>query len=314
MRVSVAARIVLGALAAISLGACNPTALAPSSSNSAPVLVQVENSSTARPQSGLQNASIVYEYVTEGGISRFSAIYTSTPSGRVGPVRSVRLVTISLAKIYGAVVVFSGGSSYIKGQLQDAGIPHADENSANGDLFRDDSKSAPHNLYSDGSHLSDIASHANAPSVSWSSWPRTSNASVTGGKPMDHVTVPVSDTETPTYTYDSAAGGWKRSEPDTGSFVDANTHAPVVVSTLIVQQVQITPSSKVVDVNGQTGVDHNVMGSGKAQVFTAGREFDANWTQGDSGPPAFSTSGGQAAPIAPGLVWICLVASGSPAT
>ena len=315
MKASSAARIVLAPLVTLLLGACSATALGPSTTgSSAPVLVQVENLSAARPQSGLQSASIVYEYVTEGGISRFSAIYTSMPSGRVGPVRSARLVTISLAKIYGAVVVFSGGSSYIKGQLQDAGIPHADENSANGDLFRDDSREAPHNLYSDGSHLSDIASHANAPSVSWSSWPRTSISSVTGGKPVDHVTVPVSDTETPTYTYDSAAGGWKRTEPDTGTFVDADTHAPVIVSTLIVQQVDITSSSKVVDVNGQTGVDHNVTGGGKAQVFTAGREFDANWTQSASGPPSFTASGGQAPPIAPGLVWICLVATGSPAS
>ena len=75
----------------------------------------------------------------------------------------------------------------------------------------------------------------------------------------------------------------------------------------------ITPTTQVVDVNGQTGVDHDVMGGGKAQVFTAGREFDSNWTQNSSGPPSFTTNGGPA-PIAPGLVWICLVATGSVAT
>jgi DUF3048 family protein len=81
---------------------------------------------------------------------------------------------------------------------------------------------------------------------------------------------------------------------------------------LIVQQVNIKPSTQVVDVNGETGVDHDVTGSGKAQVFTAGREFDATWTQGASGPPTFSSAGGQV-PIAPGLVWICLVGVGSSA-
>lgn len=279
----------------------------------APLLVQVENLSDARPQSGLQDAEVVYEYVTEGGISRFSAIYTSPPKARVGPIRSARLVTISLAKIYGAVVVFSGGSTYIKGQMQSAGIPNADENSASGDLFRDNKRAAPHNLYSDGSHLSDLESHVNAAQVSWTLWSRTSPQSVNGGKPMAQVTVPVSDTETPTFTYDAAASGWKRTEPDTGPFLDANTGAPLVVSTLIVQQVPIHPSSEVVDVNGATGVDHDVMGSGSAQVFTAGREFDATWTQGSSGPPSFTTGNG-AAPIAPGLVWICLVATGVTAT
>jgi len=309
MKVPAAVTTAVGSLLVLTLGACSATAVTPAT-QSAPLLVQVENSANARPQSGLQNATIVYEYVTEGGISRFSAIYTATKDGKVGPIRSARLVSIALARIYGAIVVFSGGSDYIKGQLQSAGIPHVDENSANGDLFRDDSRSAPHNLYSDGSHLSDISAHTSAPSVSWSLWQRTQATSVTGGKQVARTTVPVSDTETPTFAYDTSAGGWKRTEPDTGAFVDANTHAPLVISTLIVQQVKIEATSKVVDVNGQTGVDHDVTGSGKAQVFTAGREFDATWTQAATGPPTFSTASGQA-PIAPGLVWICLVAVGT---
>ncbi|HKC20023.1 MAG TPA: DUF3048 domain-containing protein, partial [Candidatus Dormibacteraeota bacterium] len=193
---------------------CQATTSTISGGNPAPMLVQVENLPEARPQSGLQNAAIVYEYVTEGGISRFSAIYTSSPQEKVGPIRSARLVTISLAKIYGAVVVFSGGSTYIKGQIQSAAIPNVDENSAGGDLFRDNSRAAPHNLYTDGSHLSDIKNHLSPSPVTWSLWSRSSAASVTGGRSVAEVTVPVSETETPTFTYDAAAGGWKRAEPD----------------------------------------------------------------------------------------------------
>lgn len=309
MRIRIRAAIAAGAVVAGLLTGCG---LSTPGSQSAPVLVQVENLSDARPQSGLQGAAIVYEYVTEGGISRFSAIYTAPPKGKVGPIRSARLVTISLAKIYGAVVVFSGGSSYIKGQIQSAGIPNADENSANGDLFRDSSRTPPHNLYSDGSHLSDIANRVNAPSANWSLWDRTSTSSVSGGQAVSKVTVPVSDNEAPVFTYDQSVGGWKRTEPDTGPFIDADTGAPLVVSTLVVQQVTIKSTAQVVDVNGQTGVDHEILGSGKAQVFTAGREFDANWTQGSNGPPSFTT-GDHPTPIAPGLVWICLVAVGSTA-
>ena len=297
---------------ATATAACGIAPTSPSP-ESAPFLVQVENLPDARPQSGLQNAAIVYEYVTEGGISRFSAIYPSPPNGRVGPIRSARLVTIALARIYGAVVVFSGGSTYIKGQIQSAGIPNVDENSSQGDLFRDGSRPPPHNLYTDGSHLSDLAGRVNAPARSWTLWSRTAPQSVAGGRPVNTVTVPVSGEETPTFVYDSSARGWRRTEPDTGPFVDAATGAPVIVPTLIVQQVAVTPTSEVVDVNGVTGVDHQVTGAGQAQVFTAGREFDATWTQGSSGPPSFSVAG-QPAPIAPGLVWICLVPSGSAAS
>src|SRR5665811_1661335 len=69
----------------------------------APALVQVENSSPARPQSGLGSADVVYEYLTEGGISRFSAIYLHAAAGRIGPIRSARLVSITLTRLYGAV-------------------------------------------------------------------------------------------------------------------------------------------------------------------------------------------------------------------
>src|SRR5205814_8759459 len=97
-----------------------------------------------------------------------------------------------------------------------------------------------------------------------------------------------------TCTNGSAAVGWERSEPDTGAFIDGETRSPVVVSTLIVQQVAIDATYEVVDVNGQTGVDHDVMSSGKAQVFTVGREFDSTWTQNSSGPPSFTTDSGPA--------------------
>src|SRR5438132_2157212 len=179
MRISTASRTALGALLVLSLNGCNATTLTPGN-HPAPLLIQVENISVARPQSGLQNAAIVYEYVTEGGISRFSALYMSAPSGRVGPIRSARLVTIALARIYGAVVVYSGGSEYINSQIRSAGIPHVDENTANGDLFRDNTRAATHNLYSDGSHLSYIASYASAPGDCWTLLHSTHQRYVTG--------------------------------------------------------------------------------------------------------------------------------------
>ncbi|MGH3609058.1 MAG: DUF3048 C-terminal domain-containing protein, partial [Pseudonocardiaceae bacterium] len=52
---------------------------------------------------------------------------------------------------------------------------------------------------------------------------------------------------------------------------------------------------------------------GRAQVFSGGREVDATWSQGSSGPPTFRLAGDAPAPISPGLVWIELVAHGSPA-
>src|SRR5215469_4750149 len=82
----------------------------------APALVQVENAPGSRPQSGLQRADLVFEYLTEGGISRFTAVYWN-PSGavRIGPVRSARLVTLRMVKAYSGVLFYSGASDRVQG-------------------------------------------------------------------------------------------------------------------------------------------------------------------------------------------------------
>jgi hypothetical protein len=282
----------------------------------APALVQVENASDARPQWGLQHAAAVYEYLTEGGISRFSAIYTTPPPERIGPVRSARRVTLRLARLYGAVIVYSGASTSVQQALDASDLPHVDEVSSAGDLFRIADRQAPHNLLTDGDHLANLLrrfpGHASqaAPSL----WPRaTATGQLTPGRGVASFTVPISDSERPTFSYDAAAGGWSRSEPDTGRFVDAASQQPVIAATVVVQQVEVVETGDVEDVNGAPGLDLVVSGSGAAQVFTNGREYDATWSQPASGPPKFALANGSAAPIAPGMVWVCLVATGSSA-
>lgn len=64
-----------------------------------------------RPQWGLSNADIVYEHYTEGGLSRFSALYYGQEAEIVGPIRSARLVDIQLVRMYGALFAY-GSADY----------------------------------------------------------------------------------------------------------------------------------------------------------------------------------------------------------
>ncbi|MCP5939883.1 DUF3048 domain-containing protein, partial [Klebsiella pneumoniae] len=52
--------------------------------------VMIENSTDARPQSGLDQAGVVFEAIAEGGITRFLALFQDTQPDYVGPVRSSR--------------------------------------------------------------------------------------------------------------------------------------------------------------------------------------------------------------------------------
>lgn len=71
-----------------------------------PLTIMIENHADARPQSGLNNADIVYEAVAEGGITRFLGVfYCAAVKGAenkydVGPVRSARTYYLDLASEY----------------------------------------------------------------------------------------------------------------------------------------------------------------------------------------------------------------------
>jgi hypothetical protein len=67
-----------------------------------PVLAKIDNAPQARPQSGLAAACLVYEYMAEGGITRFGAFYHTEDLDTVGPIRSARLMDGELGPAYGA--------------------------------------------------------------------------------------------------------------------------------------------------------------------------------------------------------------------
>ena len=52
--------------------------------------VMLENSPSARPQSGVKQAEVVYEAIAEAGITRFLALYQQNKPTMIGPVRSLR--------------------------------------------------------------------------------------------------------------------------------------------------------------------------------------------------------------------------------
>jgi hypothetical protein len=279
----------------------------------APALVQIENLYAARPESGLASANVVYEYSAEAGIGRFSVLYFSAPQGQVGPLRSARLISPVLVQQYGAELVYSGSSNYVSNRMNSLHTPRFDETSAGRDMFRT-SRYAPHNLYTDGGRVSEMVRRAARPAVPYTLWARGGTAP--GGVPLYGFVVPVSPSERPSYAWHPDLGGYVRTEPDTGVFVDANGGKPVVAPTVVVMQVPARINPQDIESGCCTaGWEYTLSGTGAAQVFTGGAVYDATWTQpAGGGPPQFTVAGGAPAPMANGLVWICVVPSGQHAT
>lgn len=73
--------------------------------------VVIENFPDARPQWGLSLASRVYEAVTEGGITRYLAVFGPNDAGRVGPIRSARTQFLDYVLELDAALAHVGGNA-----------------------------------------------------------------------------------------------------------------------------------------------------------------------------------------------------------
>ncbi|MCL2110872.1 MAG: DUF3048 domain-containing protein [Clostridiales bacterium] len=112
-----------------------------------PLAVKIENSPSSRPSMGLSYADVVYETITEGGITRFCAIFHSFLPNETGSTRSARNSDISIVPQYDGLFVFSGTNSVVWQLVRSTIRSHLSEGNAGPAFYRVQQKVAPHNLY-----------------------------------------------------------------------------------------------------------------------------------------------------------------------
>ncbi len=78
-----------------------------------PLGIMIENSTEARPQSGLRSADVVFEVVAEGGITRFLSVFYCQDAEIVGPVRSARVYFLDFLGGFGNYPLYAhvGGAN-----------------------------------------------------------------------------------------------------------------------------------------------------------------------------------------------------------
>ncbi len=91
----------------------------PDSLKRRPIAVKISNSPAkyTRPQAGLNSADIVYEHITEGSITRFTAIIYGEIPEKMGPIRSARLIDLQIPVMYDAALAYSGSSIGVSRKL-----------------------------------------------------------------------------------------------------------------------------------------------------------------------------------------------------
>jgi len=306
----------LAAVAGLLIAGCGngPAVVSPTPTPSrpGPAMVQVENSILARPQAGLQQADLVYEYLAEGGITRMTVIYFK-PSGtqRIEPVRSARPVTIRLWHAYHGVIFFSGANIKVLQMMEAENIPALSEGSDGGTYFtRDLSRRAPHNLYTDGERLRQGLSR-HAPQITYqlpkSGLPAASPAPGVANR----VVFDQTNSHRVTYTYSPTDGAYAYGT-ETGPLVDQDTGQPIKPANVILVQVGHHDAG-FTDVLGAPAVDFDLQGTGPADVFTQGHHYTAAWDLSNPELPLkILGADGKLMHLPAGLTWIHLIDPGTP--
>lgn len=128
----------------------------PARANTNLYAAMIENAVESRPPSGLDKASLVYETLAEGGITRFMAmIPLGVEIKELGPIRSARPYYVSWAEEYKPLYIHVGGSpqaldyiKYNKPNLFDFNQFYRSTN-----FWRDKTRKAPHNVYTNTEKL-----------------------------------------------------------------------------------------------------------------------------------------------------------------
>lgn len=263
----------------------------------APALVQVPNDPAARDQAGLQAAAVVYEYVTEGGITRFTAIYTRAPDA-IGPVRSGRLISFALTRHYRGMLFASGLSDGSAAVLRAQPVPHVFD--TGGVYHRTGDRQPPNNLFTTGAEVRRAVDGA---SLTPAALPR-GNVPIASGPAAPAVSVPEHGS---TYAFDPATRTYTK-QVDGRTLADAATGQPLRIQLLVVLHTTATPTGYVEDVNGQHGLDFDMGSGGRADFAFDGLLATGRWAAPDPAAPLQFRLDSGAAVTPPPLTWIDVIA------
>lgn len=288
--------------------------------------VKIDNAPPARPQAGLDAADIVYEEISEGGLTRFLTVFHCNDSGDVGPVRSARTVDPDILQEFGnALFGFSGANSQVLDKISKSEfVGDLKQGSSDGAYARAADRKAPYNLMTSTEKLrsedaaSDVegapktglkfnAEVLNAPA------PAASGAPAAPAAPAGNtVSFSFSNSNVVKYTYDGGSKTYLRSHGDTPHNLANGKQVSAV--NVVIQKVKIVPGT-VKDASGSPTQDTTVIGTGEATVLRGGTAITGKWSRASlNDNTTFTDAAGAAIEFAPGTTFIHLVPQERPIT
>jgi len=282
----------------------------PSVNNRTVTAIMIENSIDARPQSGLDQAGVVFEAIAEGGVTRFMGVFQDTQPSYIGPVRSARPYYIQWALGFNAAYAHVGGSPDALADLNAWNVRNIDQFANSAAFQRISSRYAPHNVYTSIAQLNTVENTKGWTSSNFKGFirkadtpaktPTASNLSFTLSGPIYN----------PSFTYNPSTNNYTRSENGAVHNVISQSGVLTPITPKVVVAL-ITPLGQgALDSSGAYYSDYNVLGSGQAMIFQDGTEITANWNkQNSTDQITFTDNSGNPIKLNAGQTWLTAVAT-----
>ena len=271
-----------------------------------PVLaVKIDDTNSAHPQIGLEDAEIVYIEQVEGGLTRLAAIFSTVIPQRVGPVRSARISDIDILSQFGRVAfAYSGAQRKLLPVIAAANLEDLGAQQQSPTIFTTDpNRNQPYAMVLRADLLMQKVSDKALAVDSAKNIGFTFGDAPDGGKAIVKAVM-----NWPAATYSAQ---WSEKESrwllsHNGNLNLAESGVVLGPTTMVIQLVKISPSEYGDKFGGITPLSETV-GTGKAYILRDGQLFTTQWNRAfpDSGT-TFTLPDGSSMNFAPGQIWVAL--------
>jgi Protein of unknown function (DUF3048) N-terminal domain/Protein of unknown function (DUF3048) C-terminal domain len=275
-----------------------------SKANRPALVVKIDNHPKAWPQSGLNEADIVYEENVESW-SRLAAVFQSQDADPVGPIRSGRTQDIDmLGSLNAPLFGWSGGNGNVTAAIRGSDLVELSPTSTgNRGFYRSTDRSAPHNLYNDTATLYEfVPVYAGPPPQQFT---YRAEGEAFNGEPASGVDLKMDGGLNVNWTWDAGTASYLR-------FQRGNPHndaelGQVNAANVVVLEVDYRPSPA-----DARSPEAQTIGTGTAYVFTGGVLVRGTWNRADRLDPfTLTDEDGAVIPLTPGRTWIELARVGT---
>jgi hypothetical protein len=261
----------------------------------------------ARPQSGLDEADVVFDTPAESFIMRYIAVYQCQSAAAVGPTRSVRWVDYQIAPQFGnPILAFAGGiGPNVQAVAATPGVLGANLLTAqSGAAYRTTDRRAPDNLYTSTSALWALpGALPRPPRPIFTYTPRLP----VGALPLASAELYFSQGTDVVWQWQPATRAWLHTYSGAAD-IDTLTQQPVTATNVVIEVAPFT-TGPYAECTGCSGdIQSSTTGSGAGYVLRDGNYLPIRWSRpAVTAPTRLTTMQGQPVGLAPGRTWVEII-------